>query len=247
MPVHGVLLELQRRDSSGMNSSDRPVLTSSSSPAPGRSATSSLSSSSAIRSADTMPSRSRIAAMAFTTRADGSTPSCATNRAARSIRSGSSPNATSGSSGVSSVFVARSRTPPNGSTNSPDGSRTAIALIVKSRRDRSVSTSFANVTAGLRLSSHVDVLAEGGDLQQAPVLARPHGAELRADEVPPVGPVAQHLCGLVRLRVGGEIEVGRQGAAPQHQVPHRAAHQEELVAGVVEPFAQLLREQGRTR
>ena len=62
-------------------------------------------------------------------------------------------NAISGSSGVSSRFAARSFTPSKGSTNSPSGSRTAIALIVKSRRERSVWMSFANVTAGLRSSS----------------------------------------------------------------------------------------------
>ena len=92
-------------------------------------------------------------AIASTTRGAGVTSSWDTNRAARSIRSGSSVNDTSGSSGVSSVFVARWRTPPNGSTNAPPGSRTAIALIVKSRRDRSVSMSLANVTAGLRWAS----------------------------------------------------------------------------------------------
>ena len=36
-------------------------------------------------------------------------------RAARIIRSGSSPKLTSGAIGVRSVFVARSVTPPNGS------------------------------------------------------------------------------------------------------------------------------------
>ena len=100
-----------------------------------------------------MARRSRISVIARTTRSDGSTSSCETNLAARSMRSGSSENATSGSSGVSRIFAARCFTPPNGSTNAPSGNRTAMALIVKSRRERSVSMSFANVTAGLRCSS----------------------------------------------------------------------------------------------
>src|SRR5688572_23780597 len=140
-------------DSSGRNSSASPVSTRNSSPAPGDSPTSSLSSSSRTRSADTMARRSRIRAIASSRRDAGVIPSCETKRAARSIRNGSSENAISGSNGVSSRFAARSFTPSKGSTNSPSGSRTAIALIVKSRRERSVRMSFAKVTAGLRSST----------------------------------------------------------------------------------------------
>ena len=74
------------------------------------------------------------------------------NRAARIMRNGSSRNDTSGSSGVRRRLAARSAAPPNGSTSSGSGSRNAIALIVKSRRDRSASMSSANATSGLRLS-----------------------------------------------------------------------------------------------
>jgi hypothetical protein len=65
------------------------------------------------------------------------------NRAARSIRSGSSENDTSGASGVRSTPSTRSAMPPKGSISSTSGSRSAMALIVKSRRDRSCSTSSA--------------------------------------------------------------------------------------------------------
>ena len=68
------------------------------------------------------------------------------------MRSGSSENDTSGSSGVSSSLAASAFTPPKGSTNTPLGTWTAIALKEKSRRDRSVSMSSEKVTPGLRSS-----------------------------------------------------------------------------------------------
>ena len=75
-------------------------------------------------------------------------------RAARSIRSGSSLKLTSGASGVRSTPVARSTAPPNGSTSTglSDVTSSAIALTVKSRRDRSASISSENSTSGLRES-----------------------------------------------------------------------------------------------
>ena len=76
----------------------------------------------------------------------------AMKRAARSMRSGSSPKETSGSSGVRSRPAARSPNPSKGSTNSMSGRRSAMALMVKSRRDRSSSMSSPNVTSGLRES-----------------------------------------------------------------------------------------------
>ena len=82
----------------------------------------------------------------------------AMKRAARSIRSGSSVNDTSGDSGVRSTSAARSATPPKGSMSSGASSsapvtRSAIALTVKSRRERSASTSVAKDTSGLRESA----------------------------------------------------------------------------------------------
>ena len=76
----------------------------------------------------------------------------AMNRAARSIRSGSSAKETSGSSGVRSRRAARSARPPNGSMSSSSGRRRAMALTVKSRRDRSSSTRSPKATSGLRES-----------------------------------------------------------------------------------------------
>lgn len=80
-------------------------------------------------------------------------PSCETNRAARSIRSGSSPNDTDGAAGVSSTRALSAAKPPRGSRNSPgpaDVMRTAIAFAVKSRRTKSSSRRSPNFTSGLR-------------------------------------------------------------------------------------------------
>ena len=73
-------------------------------------------------------------------------------RAALIIRRGSSLKDSSGASGVASREAARSATPPKGSMRRRSGRESAIALTVKSRRDRSTSTASENTTWGLRLS-----------------------------------------------------------------------------------------------
>ena len=77
-------------------------------------------------------------------------PSWAANRAARSVRSGSSLSDSPGRPGVRSTLSRRSAKPPKRSTTSKEGSRAAIALIVKSRRARSPSRVRPKLTAGLR-------------------------------------------------------------------------------------------------
>ena len=72
-------------------------------PATGSAPSISLSSSAATRSAVMRPSSGAISAIAARTRGATAKPSCETNRAARNIRSGSSPNDTSGAAGVSST------------------------------------------------------------------------------------------------------------------------------------------------
>ena len=79
-------------------------------------------------------------------------PNCATNRAARIIRNGSSANDTSAGAGVISSLRAKAPSPSYGSTNSIVGSRIAIALTVKSRRTRSSSRLSPNATTGLRVT-----------------------------------------------------------------------------------------------
>ena len=77
-------------------------------------------------------------------------PSRAANRAARRMRSGSSEKESSGRPGVLITFSFSAARPPNGSTSSNEGSRAAIALIVKSRRSRSATSDVPYFTAGLR-------------------------------------------------------------------------------------------------
>ena len=81
--------------------------------------------------------RSAIAVIAATTSGATVNPSCAANRAARIIRSGSSEKESSGRPGVRSTRAARSTTPPNGSSKTRPGTLIAIAFTVKSRRPRS--------------------------------------------------------------------------------------------------------------
>ena len=69
-------------------------------PGDGLSTVTSLSSSSRIRSAETIDRRSCMALTATRISGTGSRPKPAMKRAARSIRRGSSPNDTSGGSGV---------------------------------------------------------------------------------------------------------------------------------------------------
>ena len=68
------------------------------------------------------------------------------------MRSGSSLKDSAADSGVRSTLAARSAVPPKGSTRRASGSDSAMALIVKSRRERSASMSVAKVTSGLRES-----------------------------------------------------------------------------------------------
>ncbi len=164
------------------------------------------------------------------------------NRAARSIRSGSSRNEISGASGVRSRPAARSTAPPYGSINSGSGSRSAIALTVKSRRDRSISMSSENSTSGLRLSgwytsARYVVISIGTPPRMRPTVPKrlPWSHMLSAH---PLTSCSMTSGPGVRREV--ELEAAGAGAA-QEGVAHRAAHQEALVPGVDEPARDLLR------
>ena len=103
-----------------------------------------------IRSADTIDSRDAMARIAACTSPATVNPSRAANRAARRMRSGSSEKESSGRPGVLITFSRSAASPPNGSTSSNEGSRAAIALIVKSRRSRSATSDVPYFTSGLR-------------------------------------------------------------------------------------------------
>jgi class 3 adenylate cyclase len=74
------------------------------------------------------------------------------NRAARIMRRGSSLNDSSGASGVRRRWAPRSSIPPKGSISLTPGTASAMAFTVKSRRERSLTTSFENTTSGFRES-----------------------------------------------------------------------------------------------
>ena len=130
-----------------------PVFTSRFRPGRGLSVSSSFTSSSRIRSAETIPIRGAIWVIAVTTSSSGSNPSWEVNRAARIIRSGSSENDSSAAAGVRITWVCRSPRPPNGSSSAPSTVFSAIAFTVKSRRTRSPPRWSPNCTSGLRVWS----------------------------------------------------------------------------------------------
>ena len=140
--------------SSGRNLSAKPVSTKNHRPALGDSTVISLFISSRIRSAETISKRSLYCLTASTNSGTGFMLKRAINRAARIIRNGSSLKLMSGSRGVRKVRVIKSLAPLNGSTNVGESlvSSRAIALIVKSRRDKSISMASENSTSGLRVS-----------------------------------------------------------------------------------------------
>ena len=121
-------------------------------PGTGSAASSSFDSSSCTRSMLMMPMVSARLRMASTVSSVTVKPSCAAKRAARSMRSGSSPNEIAGVDGVVRRRASRSSIPPEGSTSTCPGSRKAMALTVKSRRVRSASSEVPKATSGLRLA-----------------------------------------------------------------------------------------------
>ena len=91
-----------------------------------------------IRSPETSRTPVASARICRNVSSSGSTSSCETNRSPRTRRRGSSAKLVGET--VRRMRRSRSSRPPNGSTRVPSESRRAIALIVKSRRDRSSST-----------------------------------------------------------------------------------------------------------
>jgi hypothetical protein len=99
-----------------------------------------------------MEMRSAISRIASSASPSSSNPSCATNRAPRIMRSGSSLKDTSAGPGVRTVRWTRSVSPPKGSWNVRSATWTAIAFMAKSRRTRSSRRLSPKATVGLRVS-----------------------------------------------------------------------------------------------
>ena len=169
--------------------------------------------------------------------------SCAANRAARSIRSGSSPN--------DSCRRARGADHPRGQVGEAAervGERraraalTAIALIVKSRRRRSSSRLSPYRTTGLRLtpsyaSARNVVISSRRPCFCAPIVPNSRPVSQIASAQPLTS--GERLLG---VGVGAEVEVVAEPA--EQRVAHRAADQVQLVAGGGEPAAELVGDGG---
>ncbi|CAB4948920.1 unannotated protein [freshwater metagenome] len=131
-----------------------PVSTKIVIPKRGRGDINNLVNSSRIRSAEIMEILPAIPFIACKTSGAISKPNWLAKRAARIIRSGSSEKEFSAVVGVRNIFCAKSAKPLYGSINSGTlvvNSR-AIALTVKSRRDKSPSIFSPYTTSGLRLA-----------------------------------------------------------------------------------------------
>ena len=188
--VDGVLLEGEARAARAGTRAARPVSTMNHSPGEGLSTTTSLSSSSRMRSAETIASRSCMARTASVSSGSGLRPNPAMNRAARSMRSGSSEKEISGSSGV------RSR--PRGEVGEPAVGVDELEVGQSQRHgvDGEVAPRQVDLdgvpktTSGLRESGVVGLGPVGGDLVVPAVLARPDRPEALALEPHGVGPTA---------------------------------------------------------
>ena len=177
---------------------------------------------------------SRIAAY---TSGAGTNPSWATNRAARSIRSGSSPNDTSGGDGVRSRPASRSTRPPCGSTKARSGQAQGH------RVDREVAPHEV-VVEGVpegddRLAGEpvVGVGPEGRHLDDGAPPPGADRAELAAHVPRGRPPRRQDALGVVRAGRGREVEVGRDAA--EEGVAHRPADEGEVVPGRREPLTEV--------
>ena len=146
-----------RPANSGNTRHNRSISSRRLNPAVGSSTSSRRNNSPRIRSPDTIPSRSASDRAASTRPSAGVRPYLAWNRAARSIRSGSSPKDSSGDRGVRRIRESKSPRPSNGSCSVVgSATSTAIAFTVKSRRPRSSWRSVEKRTTGLRESSGYD-------------------------------------------------------------------------------------------
>ena len=209
-------------------------------PAVGSSATSIFDSSSRMRSALMICRRSRIDAMAASIAASGSKPSVATKRAARSMRSGSSPNEISGSIGVRSRCIARSPSPPDGIDE--------LRLVERERQGvhREVAPQQVGLDVvrerhlGLAALRVVHVGAERRDLEGLPVLDAADGPEALALQPHRVGPGRDDARDRVRAGVGRDVDVVAVVVPIEERVAHDAADEVGAEALRAQPPRELL-------
>nr|BFE66957.1 hypothetical protein GCM10020092_002580 [Actinoplanes digitatis] len=162
----------------------------------------------------------------------------AAKRAARSMRSGSSPK-------ESAERVRRLDDPGGQVVQSPERVREVVAgQADRHRVDREVPA--AQVVQQVVAVAHdrvagqpvVGLGPERGDLEPQAVLQDPDRAEVPAGLPDPVGPALDQRERLLRQGVGAEVEVV---AEPSEQsVPHRPADEVQLMVGGAETAPQLI-------
>ncbi len=171
-------------------------------------------------------------------------PSWAANRAARIIRSGSSPNESSGRPGVRSTRWARSTMPPYGSSNTRSGKRH------RHRVDGEVATTevpgerVAVVDRRLAAGRVVLLRPVRGDLDLVVAPAAADRAEVAADVPDGVGPSLHQPLGDLGAGRGGEVEV--EVLAAEHRVANRTTDQGDLLAGLQRTALRARRSPGRS-
>ena len=137
--------------------------------------------------------------------------------------------------------AARSARPPCGSISSGSSSAIAIALMVKSRRDRSVSMSSENVTSGLRLSSRYISARKVVISNRSPSFSAARRCRTARPGATPRRPSPSPGCSITRRPgVGRDVDVGIGADPVEERVAHAAAHEVGPVAGPGEAPRQLL-------
>ena len=130
-----------------------PVRAAISSPRLGSFPANSLRSSSETRSRETFASDGSAGSIAASVAGSSSNPSCEANRATRITRNPSSVNRATGSPTARNTRASRSFTPSNGSNIAFPATSYAIALTVRSRRNRSSCSGTPNTTESGRRAS----------------------------------------------------------------------------------------------
>ena len=188
-----------------------------------------------------------MACTAATRAPSGTSPWLAMNRAARSMRKGSSPNETAGSSGVRSTLAARVVAPAvrvdQGAVGGVDGHGVDGEVATGKVTDHVV----AEGDHGLARVRLIALGAVGGDLEGPPVHDASDGAESLALGPQRRGHSADDQPHCRRSGVGCAVEIGSGSEATGDSLTHNSAHQEQPIPGSIEEPLQAGRSRQRGR
>ncbi len=215
--------------SSGRNDPARPVSTRNHSPGPGRSATSSLSSSARMRSTDTISSRSciwRTVATRSSSRVDGGHEPGGPQHAQRIVAEGllrraGRPQPAGSQVGGAAEGVDEHRV-GQGERHGVDGEVAAREVGLDH---------IGEVHLGLARLRQVDVGAVGGDLVVTPAVTAADRAEALPLRPDGLGPAPHQLLDPVGRGVRRQVEVDRRRVPATEEVPDGAAHEIDPVTG----------------